>query len=163
MQQQTSNFMKSIKLHKQSNDYSCGPASLRMVLSHFEVHKSEEELIDLTGAKAGVGCEPSDIVRAAEGLGFKAKYIPTSSLEEVKKMMDAGSMVIVDWFSPEVNGHYSVVAKITDTQIILANPTHGGYTTMTRNAFLNRWFEIDEYPPKDVSKFFLREAISIEK
>lgn len=155
--------MKSIKLYKQSTDYSCGPASLKMVLGHFEIDKPEEELIYLTGAKAGVGCAPPDLVRAAEELGFKAEYIPTSSLEEVKKLMDAGSMVIVDWFSPEVNGHYSVVAKITGTEIVLANPTRGDYTTMTHSAFLNRWFEIDEYPPKDVSKFFLREAISISK
>jgi len=155
--------MIELKLHKQETDYSCGPASLKMVLEHFGVEKSEEELIKLTGAKAGLGCTPNDLVRAARELGFDAEYIPTSSLEEVEKLMNEGVMVIVDWFSPEVNGHYSVVVKLTDKEITLANPTHGNNTVMTRNEFLNRWFELDEYPPKDVCKFFLREVICIRK
>ena len=155
--------MKHVTLHKQETDYSCGPASLKMVLGYFGVEKTEAELIELTGAKAGLGCEPPTIVEAAEKLGFGADYVEYSSLEEIKERMEKDEMVIVDWFSPEVCGHYSVVVELTDENITLANPTHGDHTMMTHEDFLNHWFELDQYPPKDPGKFFLREIVSIKK
>jgi ABC-type bacteriocin/lantibiotic exporter with double-glycine peptidase domain len=155
--------MKKVTLHKQETDFSCGPASLKMVLGHFGLEKEERELIELTGAQAGLGCHPTTIVNAAKKLGFDAEYVDHSSLDEIKERMDKGEMIIVDWFSPEVNGHYSVVVEVTDGNITLANPTHGDYTVMTHSDFLNHWFELDEYPPKDPCKFYLREIVSIKK
>ena len=155
--------MKNVTLHKQETTYSCGPASLKMVLAYFGMEKNEGELIELTGAKKEIGCEPDGIVSAAEKLGFEAEYKEYSSLDEIGRLMTDDVMVIVNWFSPEVNGHYSVVVEITDENITLANPTHGAYTTMTHAGFLNHWFELDEYPPKDPCKFYLRGIVSIRK
>ena len=45
-----------------------------MVLGYFGVEKTEAELIELTGAKAGLGCEAPTTVAAAEKLGFEADY-----------------------------------------------------------------------------------------
>ena len=155
--------MKNVTLHKQETDYSCGPASLKMVLGYFGVEKSEAELVKLTGASAGLGCEPPTLVTAAERLGFVAEYKTHSSIEEIRERLERDEMIIVDWFSPEVCGHYSVVTEVTDENITLANPTHGDHTVMTHEDFLNHWFELDEYPPKDPCKFFLREIVSIKK
>lgn len=154
--------MIKVNLYKQSTGYSCGPASLKMALSHFGITKSERALIKLTGAKAGLGCTPVDMVRAAKAVGLKARYIQTSSIEEMRQYLDDKHLLIVDWFSPSVSGHYSVVVDLDKTHITLADPEIGKLRKLTIKYFLNHWFELDSYPPKDVKKFFLRELIVIE-
>jgi len=155
--------MIKLKLHKQATNYSCGPASLKMALSHFNISKSERSLIKLTGAKAGFGCNPEDIVRAAKIIGLEARYIKTSSIKEIRRLLDKEHSLIVDWFSPSVAGHYSVVVALDKKYITLADPEIGKLNRLTIADFVNHWFELDSYPPKDTKKFFLRELIVIEK
>jgi len=154
--------MIKLKLFKQSRGY-CGPAALKMVLSHFEVDKTEDELADLIGVTRETGCEPGAIVKVAKKLGFDAYYKTNSSIEELKKYVEEDTLVIVDWFSPEQDGHYSLVVGFEGENIILADPHFGGYNKIDIKKFLNRWFELDDYPPKDQSKFCLREIIVIKK
>jgi len=154
--------MISLKLFKQSPGY-CGPAALKMVLSHFEIDKTEEELATLIGATRERGCTPEQIVAAAKKLNLEAYYKKNSSIDELKKYVEEDTLVIVDWFSPEEDGHYAVVVGFDDGDIILADPHFGDYNKMKIERFHNRWFELDEYPPKDQSKFSLREIIVISK
>lgn len=155
--------MIKVKLHKQSTNYSCGPASLKMALSHFGITKSEKSLIKLAGAKKGYGCDPDDIVRAVKKIGLKAVYKKNSSINEIKRFLADDHSLIVDWFSPAVLGHYSVVVDVDKKSITLADPETGKLNKMKINTFLCRWFELDDYPPKDTKKFALRELIVINK
>src|SRR4030042_4874866 len=103
-----------IKPFKQSKGY-CGPASLKIALSAYKINKSENNLVKLTKTKRGrcnrkEGCTENEIVRAAKRLGLKAYIKQKSSITEIKKLTKKGIPVIVDWFSPETNSHFSVVA-----------------------------------------------------
>ena len=155
--------MIKIKLQKQSTGYSCGPASLKMALSHFGIDESEENLIKLTGAKEGYGCHPKDIVRASKALGIKARYIETSSIDEIRQYLNYHHSLIVDWFSPTANGHYSMVVDLDGEYITLADPEIGDLRKLEIKDFLNHWFELDNYPPQDTKNFYLRELIIIDK
>lgn len=141
----------------------CGPAALKMALSHYGIEKSEDELARLIGATREAGCEPDQIVSAARALGLIAEYRKNGSIEELKRLVEDDVAVIVDWFSPEENGHYSVVAGFEGEMIVLADPHFGDYNRMPIAAFLNRWFELDEYPPEDPCRFALRELIEIRQ
>jgi len=154
--------MISIKPFKQSKGY-CGPASLKILLSHYNLNKSEKELAKLTNATREKGCLPEEIVKAAKKLGFKAQYKTNSSIKELKELIKKDIPVIVDWFSPEEEGHYSVIIGFQNKKIILADPHFGKIRKMKEQYFLFRWFDFDNYPPKNQSDLIIRGMIVINK
>jgi len=81
MNKQENSRQLSIELFKQSEGF-CGPASLKMVLSYYGTEKTEDELAALIGATREYGCDPIDIVTAAEKVGFSAQYKERSNIEE---------------------------------------------------------------------------------
>jgi len=151
----------SIELFKQSEGF-CGPASLKMVLSYYGTEKTEDELADLMGATREYGCDPIDIVSAAEKVGFSAQYKERSSIEEITSFIDQKIPVIVQWFSPEENGHYSVISGYEGDNLVMVDPLTGSFRKIASQDFLNRWFELDSYPPQNPANFKLREIIVIK-
>jgi len=150
-----------IELFKQSEGF-CGPTSLRMVLAYYGTEKTEDELVNLMSATREYGCDPTDIVSAATRLGFDAQYKDRSSIEEVTSFIDQKNPVIVQWFSPEENGHYSVISGYEDDNLVMVDPLTGSIRKITSQDFLNRWFELDSYPPQNPANFKLRELIVIK-
>ena len=67
--------MLNIKPFKQSKGY-CGPASLKMVLGHYKIHKSENELAKLTKTSRTKGCKEENMVKLMTNL----KAIATKQL-----------------------------------------------------------------------------------
>ncbi len=153
--------MLKIKPEKQNTSYSCGPVSLKMILNYYGVNRSEKSLIKLASARKGYGCDPDDLVQAAEKLGFKAIYKQNSSIKEIKHYLSKKIPVIVDWFSPTALGHYSVVVGLDRKNLIYADPQFGRIKKMKVDQFENRWFELDDYPPKNQAKFALREIVVV--
>lgn len=150
-----------VELFKQSEGF-CGPASLKMILAYYGVAKTEEELANLMGATREYGCDPTDIILAAERLGFSAHYKEKSSIEEIASLIDQKIPVIVQWFSPEENGHYSVISGYENDDLIMVDPLSGSIRKMASQNFLNRWFELDSYPPQNPANFKLREIIVVK-
>jgi hypothetical protein len=54
----------------QSDDSTCGPASLRMVFAYYGVNLSEEDIADACNHTYELGCKSEDMVCVAESLGF---------------------------------------------------------------------------------------------
>jgi predicted double-glycine peptidase len=155
--------MIKIKLLKQSTSFSCGPTALKMALSHFGISKSERSLIKLVGAKKGYGCDPDDIVAATKKLGLVSFYKTNSSLDEIRRYLNKNYSIIVDWFSPAALGHYSMIVDLNNKYITLADPDTGKFNRMKSDIFLYRWFELDDYPPRETKNFALREIIVIKR
>ncbi|MBT7558226.1 hypothetical protein HN743_00265 [Candidatus Woesearchaeota archaeon] len=133
--------MIKLKPFKQSKGY-CGPASLKMVLSAYGITKSENYLAKITKSSRTKGCDEDNIVKASKILGFKGYVKPNSSIQEVKKLVEKGIPVIVDWFSPEEAGHYSVVVGFEKNKIILADPHFGEIKKHKIDWFEERWFDL---------------------
>src|SRR3989344_7016849 len=77
----------------------CGPASLKIVLEHYGINKSEDELVQLCKFKKGLGVDDKGIKTAAEKLGFKAVIKNNSSFKDIEKWLKKEVPVIVDWFT----------------------------------------------------------------
>jgi ABC-type bacteriocin/lantibiotic exporter with double-glycine peptidase domain len=133
--------MIKLKPFKQSKGY-CGPASLKMVLSAYGITKSENYLAKITKSSRTKGCDEDNIVKASKILGFKGYVKPNSSIQEVKKLVEKGIPVIVDWFSPEEAGHCSVVVGFEKNKIILADPHFGEIKKHKIDWFEERWFDL---------------------
>ena len=154
--------MIEVKPYKQSKGY-CGPSSLRIVLSHYGITKSENYLAKLVGASREKGCGEKGLLKAAKKLGFKGYWKDKSSINELKRLVKKDIPVIVNWFSPEENGHYSVIIGFEKNKIIMVDPHFGRRKKISIKQFLIRWFDFDDYPAKNKSNLFLRRIIVIYK
>ncbi|MCX6706217.1 MAG: C39 family peptidase [Candidatus Woesebacteria bacterium] len=152
--------MISLVVSKQTKGF-CGPFAVKAILDYYGVKKTIEEIAELIHATHDYGCDPKDIVEGIKKIGFKAFYKKNSSIEEVKKYVDAGVPVIVEWFSPEDNGHYTPVVGFEDDEILLADSLLGDIRRLNIKQFMFRWFELDKYPPEKAENFSLREIIII--
>jgi predicted double-glycine peptidase len=128
----------------------CGPSSLKIVLDYYGVHKSEQELAELTGLVPGLGVDDKGIARAAESLGFKVEIKNESSLSDIEEWLKKKVLVIVDWFtrgrsdysdSEIADGHYSVVAGIDAEYIYLQDPEIGKIRKLKGDDFMKVWFD----------------------
>ncbi len=133
--------MIKLKLFKQSKGY-CGPASLKMALSVYGINKSEKYLAKLTKSSRSKGCSEENITNVAKMFGLKSKIKKRSSISEVKKLVNKGIPVIVNWFSPQEAGHYSVVVGFDKNKIVLADPHFGKIVKKDISWFEGRWFDV---------------------
>ena len=148
--------MIKLKTFKQSKGY-CGPASLKMVLSAYGINKSEDFLAELTKSSRTKGCKEENMVKAAKKFGLKGYVKQKSSIKEIKLLVNQGIPVIVDWFSPEEGGHYSVVVGFKENNLFLADSHFGKVKKHKITEFEERWFDV----VKD--KLIIREIIVIRK
>ena len=143
--------MIKLKPFKQSKGY-CGPASLKMVLSAYGIDKSENYLAITTKSSRNRGCDEENMVKAAKEFGFKGYVKQNSSIKEVKKLVNNGIPVIVNWFSPEEAGHFSVVVGFDKDKIIIADPHFGELKKHKIEWFEERWFDIPFHPKGPIVK-----------
>ncbi|MDO8563558.1 MAG: cysteine peptidase family C39 domain-containing protein [Nanoarchaeota archaeon] len=146
--------MIKLKPFKQSRGY-CGPASLKMVLSAYNIEKTEDYLAKLMKTSRKNGCKEENIVKLAKSLKFKAFIKKHSSINEIKKLTRQSIPVIVNWFSPEEAGHYSVVIGFKKDNIFLADPHFGKIVKHKTKWFEERWFDLVN------NKIILKEIIVI--
>jgi ABC-type bacteriocin/lantibiotic exporter with double-glycine peptidase domain len=150
--------MIHIKPFKQSKGY-CGPACLKMILSFYDINKSEKYLAELTKTTRDKGCDEINIVKAARKFNLNGYVKQNSSIKEIKKLLKNKIPVIVNWFSPEEGGHYSVVVGFEKNKIILIDPHFGELKKHKIEWFEERWFDLPFSPDGPV----LRQIIVIQK
>mgnify|MGYP001562672639 CR=1 FL=1 len=149
----------------------CGPATMKMLLDYFGVKKSEKELARLMKHSPKRGTDEKDARRVAKKFGFKILIKNNSSFAEIKKWLDRGVPVIVDWFARGRNdypyltvaeGHYAIVVGLDKEYIYLQDPEIGALCKYKKEDFLKVWFDFHgEYiSPK---KLYTRQIIVLYK
>ncbi|MDD3497969.1 MAG: cysteine peptidase family C39 domain-containing protein [Candidatus Moranbacteria bacterium] len=148
----------------------CGPASLKIVLDHYGLEKSEQELAKLTENDKDLGATAENIAETARKLGFMAEIKNKCEFADIEEWLDKDVPVIVDWFTqgrkdyPEeiasADGHYSVVCGLDNVHIFLQDPEIGGMRKMKRDVFKRVWFDFKgEYINPD--ELIIRQIIAI--
>src|SRR3989344_4871723 len=66
--------MLQIKPFMQKTGFSCGPASLKIVLEYYGIHKTEKQLVRLTNCTY-YGTNAKNLLKTAEILGLKGIII----------------------------------------------------------------------------------------
>ena len=131
----------------QSDDSTCGPASLRMVMAYYGLQVSEEDLAAACGHTYELGCRSEDMACAAQGMGFDVHLKNNSTVEELSRLVNAGAPVIVDWFCGDPpEGHSSVVIGVSDKNIYILDPFLEEMRVVAKEDFRRCWFDFYETP-----------------
>ncbi len=146
--------MIKIKPYKQSPGW-CGAACFKMVMDYYGIKKSEKgwaELTPYSKDKKGkiLATDDEKFVEQAKKLGFKGFCKDGSSIAEIRSYVKKGIPVIVNWFSPEECGHFSVVVGFEKDKIVLADPHFGKIKKWKIDTFEERWFDHVPWPIKSV-------------
>ncbi len=150
-----------IKVYKQKNKLSCGPAALRMVMDFYSVNKSEKEIIKGVGGIKGYGVRTTDLATYARRLGFKVKYYSfnkklTKDRAEFKKpnpeliklflkkripiILAVNSKVLYNNFKQSIKGHFIVIIKYQAGVYTYNDPRDGRQHTIKENDLLFTWY-----------------------
>ena len=113
----------------QQSASDCGAACLVMVGRYWGKRFSINRLRDLASVNRN-GASLNGLANAAEGIGFTARMV-TASLD---KLAQQALPVIVHWEGK----HYVVVYKITNKQVIIADPAIG-QLTLSHEEFKRGW------------------------
>lgn len=149
----------------------CGPATLKIVLDYYGVHKSEKELAELTDVIKGIGVDDRAIEKAAKSLGCKVEIKNEATFKDIETWLKKGVPVIVDWFtkgrsdyndSEVADGHYSAVIGLDENFIYLQDPEIGGVRKLDRDDFMRVWFDFEGEYLKS-SELVVRQIIAIYK
>lgn len=131
----------------QSDDSTCGPASLRMVFAYYGKEYSEEDIAQICDHTYELGCKSEDMACAAEALGFKVYMKNNSTIEEVCQLLDVNVPVIVDWFCGDPpEGHSSVVIGHNDDNLFILDPYLEEMRVVSKFDFRRCWFDFYETP-----------------
>jgi len=131
----------------QSDDSTCGPASLRMVFAYYGKFYSEEDIREICDHTYELGCKSEDMVCAAETIGFKVYLKNNSTIDEVIRLIDANVPVIVDWFCGDPpEGHSSVVVGYNDNNLFILDPYLEEMRVVSKYDFRRCWFDFYETP-----------------
>jgi len=120
---------------RQSTNYSCGAACIRMVLRFYGKRVEENWLIGRTGTTPENGLSPAGIARFLRAARYKHKQQQNMTLDMLASYVERGWPIIVDYqawpFRPSQtdlgqtwdNGHYSVVVAVRDGRVCLVDPS----------------------------------------
>ena len=141
-------FVLPVANFKQRTNYSCGAASMLMVLEYFGRKFTEKQMIRMARATPEKGTDMKDMVAVAKSLGFKTRWKQNWTLQEVKKELNIGLPVIVNFqHSPKFGeGHYAVIVGYTDDEFIISDPSNdeSAYRREKIEHFMKRWYELED-------------------
>lgn len=151
--------MKPLKKHIRETKGLCGPASLKILLSHYGKEFTESELAKLCAATAEEGTDHVGLVKAVESLGEKPIVKSNATIEDLRYYVDRETPVIVGYWSgsdEEAGDHYAVVYEITNETISMMDSQLGtGITTFLIEDFEKVWYDLDGPENKRVDRWML--------
>jgi ABC-type bacteriocin/lantibiotic exporter with double-glycine peptidase domain len=128
-----------------------------MVAEFFGKKLASKKIMDACGAWKEEGMSNEDLVRALDTLGFKTKPSYESAWENLISENTKGKVIIVSWMLKGYIGHFSVVERVNDKRIWLAEPESGEIVSMEKIVFLRLWLDYGEsWYPEKVTDFKLR-------
>jgi len=138
-------MITQIPFFKQETDYSCGLASMRMVLSSLGIDKTEKELqVPMNYYSEGKAVWHKAFPNFAEQLKLTYVTIRNASLKDIENLIDQNFRIIVSYFIPkEKVDHYSVVRGMDSSYIYLLDSWFGPKHKYTRRYFIKNWFDLE--------------------
>lgn len=131
----------SVPYFKQSTNYTCGPASLRMVLSYFDVKTNEKTLAEDLETNSDIGTMHHNMIEGVRRAGLYCYVNDQATIQELRYLLGFGAPVIIRFVepSPKSEDHYGVVVGVNRFFITIHDPWHGPYQRYTHKSFSKRW------------------------
>ncbi len=124
---------------KQSSDWTCGPACMRMVLHSFGIKKSDTQLIKLMHSNKLRGTLNREFPALCEKLRLSYVVRRNGSVGEIKEFLPWCKIIVCYWLPDEKTGHYAVVRKINKNRIYLIDPWFGPNHSLPLSYFNRNW------------------------
>ncbi len=134
--------MKSLKVpyFLQKTDYTCGPASLQMVLAFYGIEATEEELATELETNSDIGTLHHNIIEGVKSRGLYTYVNDKGTINELRSLLDLKVPVVVRFIEPyDDEDHYSVVVGANRFFITVHDPSNGAKQYYTHRSFLRRW------------------------
>ena len=130
----------AVPYFKQNTDYTCGPASLKMVISFLGKFQSEIQLAKIANTNEDSGTTHKNMVTVALKEGFQCYEKSGTRISQVKKIIKSGLPVIVNYIEPFSDiGHYAVIVGFEKENIIMNDPSNGKNFNINEKDFIKRW------------------------
>ncbi|HEU0050519.1 MAG TPA: cysteine peptidase family C39 domain-containing protein [Patescibacteria group bacterium] len=121
----------------------CGPASLKILLSHYGKDFSEQELAGLCEATVEQGTDHEKLIKAVQVIGEKAYAKSGGTIDEIREYTRKNIPVIVGWWSTD-GDHFSVVYHADRKSIWMMDPElDEGIRKMSIEEFEHVWYDFD--------------------
>lgn len=125
--------------YKQSKDWTCGPACMRMVLASFGIRKSEAAVAKLLCVSKVSGTKHKKFAELSEKLKLSYVVRRKGSVEEIKEFLPWCKIIVCYWLPDEKSGHNAVVRKISSKRIYLFDPWFGRNYSLPLSYFNKNW------------------------
>ncbi len=132
----------AIPHHFQETEYTCGAASLRMVLEAVAgVALEENDLAQALRSNEQIGTRQRRLRQFMTDLGLNVQEFDTDTrLDTIRNCMASGRVVLILYhLQVEATDHYAVVLRIGPRRILLQDPWTGPATEMDLDAFDAAW------------------------
>ncbi len=130
-----------IPFYRQYDEFTCGPAVLKMFFSFFGKFKKLDSLAKTLHTDKN-GTHHSSLIGEATKEDFFCYVNNSSTIHEVRHFINLGLPVIVNYNEPSTNdGHYAVVVGYDRNKIIMNDPWNGKNFKMPENEFILRWHD----------------------
>ncbi len=125
---------------KQDTEYSCGAASVQMLLAYYGIRTSEAHLMRDLQTDTRYGTHHQAIIELLTNNGLYCYVHVDGSLDEVRSFIDRALPVLVHYIEMDGNEHhYSVAVGYDHTHLTLNDPWNGEAYKITFEEFLTRW------------------------
>jgi predicted double-glycine peptidase len=148
-----SSVILPIHRHLQDAEYTCGPASIRIILETLNGRdklpsETEVEKLCLTNSKTGT--DPDRMVAALEQLDVEHFVPENATLHTIEQSIRHFQLCLVDYQAYDdgsKDGHYSVIFGFDETYFFVADPAKEksvpkekwGFRRIRKDLFERRW------------------------
>jgi ABC-type bacteriocin/lantibiotic exporter with double-glycine peptidase domain len=136
--------MKQLKYIKQHNDYSCGPACIRMILGCYNIKHSKKQICELCESKPFIGTKHRQMEICANEMGLRSETKVGAQIKDIIETLNQGAFPVVNYLNPlSLKGHFAIVTNVDTHEIKFADPKNGNGYTLKTNEFLELWHNTD--------------------
>ncbi|MDP3882300.1 MAG: cysteine peptidase family C39 domain-containing protein [Nanoarchaeota archaeon] len=130
-----------IKYYQQEEDWSCGPAVVRMVLSSFKIKKSEAEISKTLGSNKEIGTPNKRLVDYFKDNNFSFIAEENAKINDLRRFFSDKFNIIVNYYcASEKEGHFAIVKSLDKKRIYLYDPAMGEDHSYSLKYFNKIWY-----------------------
>lgn len=131
------------RIYKQKTEYTCGPASMLMALSYYVKNcPTEESIAMIAHTNEDIGTLPEKMESTLRYLGYNPIVKKNSTLIDLCTVSVRVPCIVL-YQDQKDSYHYSLVIRIEDDTITLADPYLGEEVAMPLDYFIDNWIYSD--------------------
>ena len=141
--------MIELPYYKQDTTYSCGAASVQMLLRYHGQIVAEHTLMKLMQTDTDYGTHHEAIIELLTEHGLYCYVNTESSYEELTYYLELGFPVLLHYIEPSSDEHhYAIAVGEEHDRLVLHDPWNGPHFQIVRDEFLSRWHDKDNRFPQ---------------